>query len=495
MLEEPTLSSFWESAVRYGPAVIVALFYVTIVLHYSYTPDKTYVYLQYAKNVANGDGFGFNANSPTNGVVSPLWVLLIAAGAKAGLDPFIVAKTFDILFASLSIVLVYTFSSSLIQDRLYGLFAALVFSLDAWFLRWSGTGMETSFAIILVLLTVKYAYSGDYHIAGFVAGLLTLVRPEGMLLFLVIQAENFVVAFVVHRSKTFLWTTTLVYCAVVVPWMIYAYDRFGSVVPNAGLSAALLHWSIKGALGSLVNSALVLGSTQLIPVVLIILGVPIIIRQGGIGTFVAKGMPILWIIAIPFVSAFLGLQFGTTTLAVVSPLVVVYAFWTLKDMELSKAWFSRKALVILGSVACLTILQSQIVYRMEVVPYMKAFAAGMERSLKPIALWLRTNTDPDASVLTPDVGLVGYVSERRVFDAGGSMSPEIAQSFQGVGYEDGMKEQLSKKVVDPDYIVDRATQEARLSSDSLRPIMIAEFGSAGIRRSQLIYYTLYKVVR
>ena len=84
---------------RYGPAFIVALFYVTVVFHYSYTPDDTYIYLQYAKNLANGNGFSFNANSPSYGITGPLWVLLIAGGVKAGLDPLIVAKTFDLLFA------------------------------------------------------------------------------------------------------------------------------------------------------------------------------------------------------------------------------------------------------------------------------------------------------------------------------------------------------------------------------------------------------------
>ncbi len=226
--------------VRYGPALIVAVFYISTVLHYAYTPDDTYIYLQYAKNLAAGNGFAFNDNTPSYGVTGPLWVFLIAAGAKAGLNPMTVAKTFDMLFASLSVVLVFTFSVTFIRDRVYALVAALIFSVDAFFLRWSGTGMETSFAVILVLLTVKYAYLGDYHIAAFVTGLLTLVRPEGALLFIVVQSDNFIRSVVLGKSKRVFWMGLALYTLVVVPWLIFSLATFGTIVPNteAAKSAA-----------------------------------------------------------------------------------------------------------------------------------------------------------------------------------------------------------------------------------------------------------------
>lgn len=493
--QEQALSPFWGGAVKFGPALIVALFYLTVVLHYAYTPDDTYIYLQYAKNIANGFGFAFDANTPSYGVTGPLWVLLIAAGAKAGLDPFIVAKTFDILFASLSIVLVYTVSVTLIQDKIYALFAAFVVSFDAWFLRWSGTGMETSFAVILVLVAVKYAYLGDYHIAGFVTGLLTLVRPEGVLLFVVIQMENFIVSFVLGRNKRMFWAASLLYLLVVVPWVVFSYETFGSIVPNTELAKTAVRWSFHTVMSTALDSVLVLGSTQLLMVLLLMVGIPMIILKGGIGTFVAKGMPLLWILALLLGYIVLNVQVISRYLVPAIPLIVIYAFWGLKQIEVSYRWSSRKAMVVLCTIAFATILQSQMVYRITVVPHMQAFARGMERGIKPIALWLRTNSRKDASVLTPDVGMLGYIADREIFDTAGLITPSVKRAFNGIGYDEGMKEKLYRVAVNPDFIVDRAATKERLTSDSLRPILTTEFGNLGIKKSETVYYTLYEATR
>jgi hypothetical protein len=480
--------------VRLGPAIIVALFYATVLLHYAYTPDGTYIYLQYARNLANGNGFAFNANTPSYGITGPLWVLFIAAGVRAGLDPIVVAKTFDILFASLSIVLVYTFAATLIQNRIYALFAALIFSFDAWFLRWSGSGMETSFAVILVLIAVKYAYLGDYHIAGFVTGLLTLVRPEGILLFIVIQIESFITSYLPDRNRRLFWTSSLLYLLVVLPWVVFSYETFGSIVPNTELAKTAVHWSLHTVASTAFDSLSILGSTELLMILLLIVGIPLIISKGGIGTFIAKGMPILWIVALLFGYIVLNVQVVSRYLVPVIPLIIIYALWGLKQMEISFCWSPKKALIVLCTIAFATVVQSQVIYRITVVPHMQEFVKGMDRGIKPIALWLRSNSNKDASVLTPDVGLLGYISDREIFDTAGLITPAVKRAFGSIGYDEGMKQKLYRTVVQPEYVVDRAVTKERLASDSLRPIMTTEFGTLGIQKPDTIYYTLYRAV-
>lgn len=495
LIEEHDLPPYWLAVVRFGPALIVALFYTIVVFHYAYTPDDTYIYLQYARNLANGNGFSFNANSPSYGITGPLWVLLIAAGTKAGLEPFIVAKTFDILFASLSIVLVYTLSITIIRDRIFAVIASLVFAADAWFLRWSGTGMETSFAVILVLLTIKYAYSGDYHIAGFVAGLLTLVRPEGFLLFLIVQLENFIMAFVLGRNRRLFWIAPVLYFLVIMPWLAFSFSRFGTIFPNTEIAKSAVHWSLRDVAGTLFDSIVILCSTQPLLILLLIVGIPFVFRKGGIGTFIAKGMPVLWIVGLILGYAVLNVQVVSRYLVPATPVIVIYAFWCLKQMDRSYGWSFNKSISLAVFFALATILQSQVVYGVKVIPHMKEFSAGMENGIRPIALWLRSNTDADASVLTPDVGMIGYVSERRVFDTAGLITPAVKRAFDDMSYDDGMKEQLYRRAVNPDYIVDRANVESRLASDSLRPIMATQFAGLGLKKTTPVYYTLYKVIQ
>ena len=488
-------SPFWNATVKFGPAVIVAVFYVTAVMHYTYTPDDTYIYLQYAKNIAAGNGFAFNANTPSYGVTGPLWVLMIAAGAKAGIDPFIVAKTLDMLFAGLAIILVFTFSAILIKDKVYAFFAAMVVSGDAWFLRWSGSGMETSFAVILVLLAVKYSYSGDYHIAAFVSGLLTLVRPEGALLFVVLQLESFIVSFVLGRNRRMFWTAFLVYLLVVLPWVVFSWKTFGQIVPNTELAKTAVRWSMQSVMSTMVDSVQVLGSTQLLMILLLMVGVPLAIVKGGIGTFIAKAMPVLWVVVLVLGYVVLNAQVVSRYLVPVTPLIVIYALWSLKQMEISFQWSSKKTLVALCTISLATIVQNQLVYRIAVVPHMQAFAAGMERGIRPIAVWLHTNSDTQASVLTPDIGLLGYIADRDIFDTAGLVTPSVKRAFNGISYDDGMNRQLYRSVVNPDFVVDRSTTIERLATDSLRPVMTTEFGDLGLRKSGIVFYTLYKATR
>jgi hypothetical protein len=43
--------------------------------------------------------------------------------------------------------------------------------------------------------------------------------------------------------------------------------------------------------------------------------------------------------------------------------------------------------------------------------------------------------------------------------------------------------------------VDRGPTASRLASDSLRPILSREFPGLGLRKPEVVYYTLYEVTR
>ncbi|HTP12116.1 MAG TPA: hypothetical protein VMM37_00730 [Bacteroidota bacterium] len=493
--EEQQLTPLWLAIVRFGPAILLALFYVAVVLHFTYTPDDTYIYLQYAKNLANGNGFAFNAGTPSYGVTGPLWVLLIAAGARAGLDPFIVAKMFDILFASLSVVLVYTVSATILRDRVYALLASAAIAADAWFLRWAGTGMETSFAVVLVLLAIKYAYSGDYHIAAFVTGLLTLVRPEGILLFLVVMAESSVMAFVLGRNRSMFWMAAGLYAVVIIPWLAFAHFHFGTIIPNTEFSKSAFHWSVRDVFGTFFDCVSILCSTQLVLVLLLVGGFPYVIRKGGVGTLIAKGMPVVWMALLVAGYALLNVEVISRYLVPLLPVIVIYALWSLKETALASGWTFRTSFTVAAVVVAATVVQSQVVYSLRVVPHMKEFSEGMELGIRPIAQWLREKSSPDAIVLTPNVGMIGYISDRRLFDTAGLITPAVKRSLEGASYDDAMRNGLYRKAVTPDYILDRATVEGRLASDSLQTVMSTRFGGLSLKSGQTVYYTLYKVVR
>ncbi|MEY4069684.1 MAG: hypothetical protein RL721_298, partial [Candidatus Eisenbacteria bacterium] len=51
-----------------------------------YLTDDTFIHLQYARHLAGGEGFVFNAGERVYGSTSPLWVLLLADAIAMGVD-------------------------------------------------------------------------------------------------------------------------------------------------------------------------------------------------------------------------------------------------------------------------------------------------------------------------------------------------------------------------------------------------------------------------
>jgi hypothetical protein len=126
---------------------------------------------------------------------------------------------------------------------------------------------------------------------------------------------------------------------------------------------------------------------------------------------------------------------------------------------------------------------------------MSKFELGVSECLKPMAYWLRTNTPAGTTILAPQPGIIGYVSERTVFDASGAVTPDVKRSFGSEGYDQGMMERTYESVIHPDYVIDRSSTPERLTSMAMKPLMTRTFPGLGITKPELVYFTLYKVIR
>ena len=482
----------WRIVLQYGIGFVVLVFFVTASFHFRYTPDDTFIYLQYGKNIARGEGFSFNAGTPSYGIAGPLWALLIAAGTKLSLDPYIVAKTLDIAFAGLSIIGVLAFAFVVIRDRIYALVAALIFSFDAWFLRWSGSGMESSIAVLLVMLTLWYAYKKEYITSALVAGLLTLVRPEGMFLFVAVLVDCIVNGKQRAVAIRTMLESFLLYSVVVGSWLLYAWMQFGAIVPNILLVKSTDDNSLWN---SILSNFRIIGATQGLMGLFLVAGVIVALRKSQWRTLREDGFPLLWVLLVPLFYVVMNVQVVSRYLLLILPVVVVYGVWGIKRLEIASLVSPQRGLLVLLIVAGLSLGQNQFIYRMWVVPHMETFELGAEECLKPIAYWLRSNAAAGSTVLTPDIGMVGYISERTVHEMAGLVTPDARQALSGVGYDEAMKQRRYEQAVHPDYVIDRSPVPERLATEGLVPVMTRTFSGHGLSNPELTYYTLYKVIR
>ena len=489
-----------------GLPVIVLLFYGTASLHFPYTPDDTYIYLQFARNVAGGNGIAFNAGEPAYGFTSPLWMFIIALGGKMGVDLFLAAKAIDLVFASAALIVLYLLAYEILRDMSVALCATVAFSVNAWFLRWAGSGMETSLSVFLTLATLLFCLRNEYFLAVVLAGLLTLTRPEGGFIVAVIVADLSMNSFNKKRALKLGSSLLLIYAVLMAPWLLYALRTFGTVVPNTALAKVGWNFTIGdtvSTLRDLLQTFLAADGAALVAFLAAgaLLSVrfrrPVAGETGpGRGPYLARqSLPgILWVAGLSLFYLASGTNVVSRYLLLATPLITVYAFSFLFEFLSITSWRRRAHLGVVVLTAVI-MLQNQLFYHRYVVPGIEAFEEGMESCLIPIGRWIGERTPAASTVVTGDIGAMGFFSERRMCDAAGLVSPSFLPLIQrGVQPYEIIEKKLYRACCSPDYVVDRGLLPEALKADpELVPLFTKPFPNMSLTDSRTIYYTVYRV--
>lgn len=474
-------------------ALAVGVFYLRVVAHFEYTPDDTYIYLRTAVNVVQGDGWSFNPGDPSYSVTGPLWAMLIAGGAAVGLDPYIVAKSLDATLAALAVLALQLLVVSVTEDRLLAAWAAIITTFDASLLRWAGSGMETSLAVLLTLLVVRYVIDDEWLIAGAALGLLVLARPEYALLapWLVIATRD---APWKHHLRR--WAAPLaITIGIVGVWWTTAAVWTGTFLPTTIGSKAGWWFDPERTATVLIESARIIAATHGIPM-LVVIGMAFLLPRGNDPARMRQWRLLIgWPVVLTAAYATQGVQIVSRYLApalflLTAAMLLVISIWL--DARPRRL---RRATALAFAVGVLTIGLNTVVYESRIAPHIRDFTAGMQQGVKPIAFWLRNHAATGDEILAPDIGMVGYVSERRVWDPAGLATPSLRKAIEGRSYDEVMQRRLYRAVVDPRFVIDRSRDRERLADSTLRPIITAEMPGLGVTIPGVQYVTLYEAIR
>jgi arabinofuranosyltransferase len=504
----PLNTQFWSKwLLVFALPIIVAVFYFTAVAHFNYSPDDTYIYLRFAKNMIQGNGISFNPGTPTYGFTSPMWLFIISLGGAMGIDVYMVAKVIDLLFASFALIVFYLLAHELIRDIAVAICATIAFSVNAWFMRWAGTGMETSLSVLLMLAVMLFCFRNEYFVAIVMAALLSLVRPESVLIVPIIVADVYINSLNKKRAINMAGALILVYIVILAPWLIYAYKTFGVMLPNTAFAKAGFHPGISELSATGLDIVRTIGATDGVAALMVLTGsIVLFVRRKVVdGTngqddavrffLFRQGLTgIGWVAIIIIFYLIADVNVVSRYLLIVTPVLGILAFSFLYYI----VHFSSRRRYVYGIVFLLTaimMIQNQIVYRQFVAPGLTAFEQGMENCLIPIGKWLNQNTPKDAIVVTGDIGAIGYYSEREICDAAGIISPDARVLLQqGNTADDIIGKKLYGALCTPDYVVHRASEPEKLKNDpGLEPLLSRPFVGLSLSDQRVIYYTLYQV--
>jgi len=470
--------------------------------------DDTYIHMQYARNLADHGELAFNSGERAYGATSPLWVFMLAAVGRLGGDLAAWSRILSQFFAFASVLLVYRLAR-FVDGRAVTAFAAgILMASEAWLVRWSSVGMETSMAVFMVVAAIFASMNAARSRArsaffGLLLFLAFLARPETILLaslalfcFLAVRAG-------LPAGKRLFWV--LVFLPLLAAWLVLIKSYTGTFFPlTAGAKQGEIALS-----GELLRRAVVpagiLGATVALPMLVFVAA--LVFGRGrreipfapapGAGPGALLGM--LWIFALPAVYIVMDFQVLSRYMLPVSPVIIV--FGAAGAARLADRYLRRQAAVAAAVLvlAELSAVQNVAFYSAVVVGPTREFSAGLESVVKPMGRWLEKNSDPGAVVAAPDIGAIGYYSHRRVLDLGGLVSPEINRMRASFDVDriitDGLYLDLGA-----DYLMDRSGIPARFEGRVIRgvrftSVLAGVVPNLGIRKQEPVTYVLYRLSR
>lgn len=192
--------------------------------------DDTWSHMVYARSIARGDGFAYNAGEQEAGMSAPLWTVLLAlpvgVSEALGVRPDAGVRLLGGLLGLLTAWAGYRLAAR--AGAWPGVFCALLLTFDPLWLVARFSGMELPLFGLLVLLFTGAVLEERPARVGWLGGLLVLARPEG--------AVAVVVGLVVLLARRKPPVAALgPLLLVVAPWIAFCIVVAGRPVPNTAL--------------------------------------------------------------------------------------------------------------------------------------------------------------------------------------------------------------------------------------------------------------------
>jgi len=385
--------------------------------------DDPFITYRYALNIVKGFGFVYNPGERVMSTTTPLFTLVLAALSPLWSDLPRLANLIGAMSLALGALLLYRMAD-ILKEPVVGWAGLLLFPTSPLLLN--SLGSETPLYITFCLACFVFYLRSSYFLTAIFCALAVLTRPDGILVPLILAAD-----YLIRVRRPIPWKPLFLFIALVLPWFIFSWLYFGSPVP-ATLAAkqhqGLMAISQKFAAGFFTQIKTFYQSWfYRIQAVAAVLGIISIILKSRrwllfiawliiyFITFIILGVTRYFWYYAPLIPGFVILVgIGLKQFAL---LIHRTLEKTLKSAHLANKLPQRVALALLLILGIFQLVQ------------LKEMATNRDpRHLiyKTVGSWLQTNTLPDVSVGTLEVGIIGYYSQRPIIDFAGLIQPETA---------------------------------------------------------------------
>lgn len=482
-------------------ALCSALFCALLYLGWAYSYgslgfplDDAWIHQTYARNLVRYGQFAYVPGQPSAGSTAPLWTLLLSVGYLLQLDLKLWTYCLGFVLQALTAWAAYRLASRLWpQQEKIALFAGLFCALE-WHLVWAAfSGMETILFVFLALLLMErylaHASRITHHPSrisnlqspmaiGLLGGLLTVTRPEGIILFALIALDALrrylrcTLGPFPKGAKPHLPGFLVLlfgFALLLLPYLLFNLTTSGLPFPNtfyakqAEYRAEIVNISFAVRLWRVTRPTIVGAQVLLLP------GFAFAVCRTIQKKRVEAALPLVWWATTLALYAWRlpkDYQHGRYLIPTI-PILVIFGGWgTLSLLRPNSRQTIVRALSRALPMATLVLL---IVFWLIGARAYAADVGFIEGEMVAVAHWLEANTPSDALIALHDIGAVGYLVDRPLLDLAGLITPQvvpfIADESQLLAF---MEEKGADYVV---FFPDWSPAYARMSQDPrLHPV-------------------------
>ncbi len=444
--------------------------------------DDAFIHLQFARNLAAGEGLSFNPGELVTGTTAPLWTAVQSIFFLLPGSPIWWTKLLGMALFTLGAGLVYRLAVELGLGRGLSLLAA-VLTLSTDWLLWSAlSGLEIPLFVALSLWGVRLHVAERHRDEGppislAVLGLAVLARPEGMLLFGLALVDRWLIFGRTEANELTcrgaklrpLLNAVGIALVLLVPMWIFnavigdsvAPTTLGAKVPPARATAGALLPS----LGYLLRVPIgILFRSQ--PYMLLLAGAGLVAMIGRLGTRRDRGLlPGMWLVGLPLAYAAISGASGANASGnfgryffPLFPFVVLVGMLGVERLAALTAnglRFRGTRLPLRAALVFLLLLPTALGAFVGIQRYVQT-VGNVEDSNNRVAAWLKEKVPADAVLAVNDVGAYGYFLPNPVVDLAGILHPRATQlrhqaSSQGRRPDEGTLQFIGE--AKPDYLV------------------------------------------
>jgi hypothetical protein len=454
--------------------------------------DDAWIHFQFARNLARGDGFAFNPGEPTAGSTAPLWTLLLAGSYAVGGRFPLAGQLLSAASFMLTLIATYSLAKQLTRRRWAAGLAGAVAAANGR-LVWAGlSALETPLFAALSLLAIG-SYLGRERTERYppqtaaLFGLAALTRPEGILLFALSIAD-----FVLHTPPqkqdraspsaphasrltshvsrltshvSLLLPAIGIFATLVLPYTLFSLQSSGHLLPNTFSAKTTFDFRPDLAFLSLASRYLILDNPLLLP--FFVLGIGALFRRARLLS--------AWSVGLPLVYAFLHAtlyQHGRYLIPLIPCNAVIGVAGLLEARRLAMRWnwrWRRSRASLLTLVIALVVTGTA--WRLPTMArHFARDVSNINQMHVALGRWVREQTPADALLALNDIGAITYISERRIVDLAGLVTPQVTPILRGPDTTSGLIDLMAERdvgyvIIFPNWFPSLAERD-----DVLRPV-------------------------